>query len=249
MNRFPLLLLVVGMLAAPCFAQASLEDRVKALEAENRQLREDLQAARQRLQALESGGTAAATAAPKTTDDPGPDNYGNPLAVRRTLGQMLREHLAARNIAVPDGSSDARAVAAYRAEVERWLRDPNRQRRLRQPIAWTVEVLEARVVSDSSSTEYALEVHSLNADGARVGPWYTIRCRKSDVPQLNPLDARGTWLLRGEVIAELSLAPAESSKTPNSFRPRDTIAPDVECSLRFVVSSLQRPSQAAAPTR
>jgi hypothetical protein len=110
---------------------------------------------------------------------------------------MLREHLTSRSVAVPDASADARAVNAYRAEVERWFRDPLRQRRMRQPITWTIEILEVSVASNSSVREFDIEAYSLNADGARVGGWYRIRCPASAVPRLNPLDAKGIWVLKG----------------------------------------------------
>lgn len=246
MLRACLTTLSLCLAAAP--AQNASDDRIKALEAENRRLTQELQAAKERLQALESGGARPANA-PKTTEDPGPDNFGNPLAVRRSLGQMLREHLASKGIAVPEASSDPRAVSAYRTEVERWFRDPLRQRRLRQPITWTIEILEASVASTSSVRELEIDAYSLNAEGARVGAWYKIRCPASAVPKFNPLDGKGVWVLKGEIVPELSLVPEGSSSTPSAFRPRDTIAPQVECGLRFIVNSLDRAGQAAAPSR
>ena len=241
-------LLLVALTTTPSLAQGSPEDRIKALEADNQRLQRELQAANKRLQELEAGKAAPATAA-RATEDPGPDNFGNPLAARRTLGQMLREHLTSRGIQVPDGAADARAVAAYRAEVERWFRDPLRQRRLRQPISWTIEIVDVGVVSNSSVREFDIDAYSLNADGARVGRWYTIRCPASAVPKLNPLDARGVWTLKGEMIPELSLAPEGSQPASQAFRPRDTIAPQVECGFRFSVGSLERTGTApAAPS-
>jgi hypothetical protein len=232
-------LLLVALTTTPSLAQGSPEDRIKALEADNQRLQRELQAANKRLQELEAGKAAPATAA-RATEDPGPDNFGNPLAARRTLGQMLREHLASRNVQIPDGSSDARAVATYRAEVERWFRDPLRQRRLRQPISWNIEILDVGIASNSSVREYDIDAYSLNADGARVGRWYTIRCPASAVPKLNPLDAKGLWSLKGDLIPEITLAPEGAQPTGQAFRGRDTIAPQVECGFRFSVSSLER---------
>jgi hypothetical protein len=248
MNRFPLLLLVVGMLAAPCFAQASLEDRVKALEAENRRLAEELRAARQRLQELESGSRAQGAPSTKTTDDSGPDNFGNPLAIRRTLTQMLREHLAARKITVPDAASDPRTVQAYRNGLEAAIKDFTRLRRLQQPITWTIEIIDAVVVSDSSVLEYLIHAYSLNAEGARVGPYYPIRVPASAVPKFKPLDGSGVWVLKGEVIPELAVVTSQPATT-NVFKQRETLLPDLECSLRFRASSLERAVQTQAPTR
>lgn len=70
-------------------AQASTDERVKALETENRQLRDEVQALRQKLQALE-GTPAPAATQPAATSDPGANPWGNPDAIRRTLGQALR---------------------------------------------------------------------------------------------------------------------------------------------------------------
>jgi hypothetical protein len=248
MFRARTLALCVCLIALPGHAQGTPADRIKALEAENQRLTRELQAAKQRLQELESGNAKPANA-PKSTEDPGPDNFGNPVAVRRSLGQMLREQLSAKGVAVPDGSSDAKAVAAYRSEVERWIRDPLRQRRMRQPITWTIEILEASVASNSSVREFEIDAYSLNAEGARVGAWYRIRCPASAVPRLNPLDAKGVWTLKGEVIPELLLVPESAAGSASAFRPRDTIAPQVECNLRFSVNSLERAGSAPAPER
>lgn len=248
MLRACLLLVCLALTHAPSLAQASTDDRIRALEAENQRLTRELQAAKERLQALESGNAKPANA-PKTSEDPGPDNFGNPLAVRRTLGQMLREHLTSRGVTVPDAAADARAVTAYRTEVERWFRDPLRQRRMRQPITWTIEILEVGVASNSSVREFDIEAFSVNAEGARVGGWYRIRCPASAVPRLNPLDAKGIWTLKGEVVPEFSLTPDAAGSNASAFRPRDTIAPQVECSLRFVVNSLERAGSNPAPPR
>jgi hypothetical protein len=243
-----LITLCTCLLALPCLAQGTADDRIKALEAENQRLTRELQAAKERLQALETGNAKPASA-PKSTQDPGPDNFGNPLAVRRSLGQMLREQLSSKGIALPDGASDAKAVAAYRAEVERWIRDPLRQRRTRQPIGWTIEILEVSVASNSSVREFEIDAYSLNAEGARVGAWYKIRCPASAVPRLSPLDAKGVWNLKGEVVPELSLLPESGASGTTAFRPRDTIAPQVECNLRFIVNSLERAGSSPAPPR
>jgi len=105
------------------------------------------------------------------------------------------------------------------------------------------------VASNSSVREIEIEAYSLNAEGARVGAWYRIRCPASAVPKFNPLDGKGVWVLKGEVVPELSLAPEGAGSNPSAFRPRDTIAPQVECSLRFIVNSLERAGQASAPSR
>jgi hypothetical protein len=120
---------------------------------------------------------------------------------------------------------------------------------MRQPITWTIEILEVGVASNSSVREFDIEAYSLNAEGARVGGWYRIRCPASAVPKLNPLDAKGIWTLKGEVVPEFSLTPEAAGSNASAFRARDTIAPQVECSLRFVVNSLERAGSNPAPPR
>lgn len=228
------------LLALPstALAQQSADDRVKALEAENRQLRDEVQALKQRLETLEGRGTPkTGAAAPAATNDPGANPWGNPDAVRRTIGQALRENLQTRNIPVPDAGSDAKTVAAYRKEVERWWQESTRTKRFRQSITWPIEILEASVASNSGTREYDITAYALNDAGARVGKWFVIRCPASAVPNLNPMQAAGKWTLRAEVQPELTLVDA-TAKPANVFHPHDVIAPQVECSLRFSVAGV-----------
>ncbi|MFM7807708.1 MAG: hypothetical protein ACKPEA_07215 [Planctomycetota bacterium] len=196
MLRLTLAFLLLA-LTAPALARQSSDDRMKALEAENRQLRDEVQALKQRLQVLEGrAAPSAATAAPATTNDPGANPWGNPDAIRRTLGQALRENLQSRNIAMPDAGSDAKSIAAYRKEVERWWQEATRTRRFRQAVSWPIEILEASVASNSGTREYDIAAYALNDAGARVGRWFIIRCPASAVPNLDPMKAAGKWTLR-----------------------------------------------------
>lgn len=228
-------------LPSMAYARQTADDRVKALEAENRKLRDEVQALRLRLQALETKGGPAPTPAPSgpaTTTDPGANPWGNPDAIRRTIGQALRDNLQARNIAVADSTAgDARATAAYHNEVQRWWGECVRTRRFRQAVTWPIEILEVIVASNTGTREYDITAYALNDAGARVGRWFVIRCPASAVPNLNPLQAAGRWTLRAEVQPEVSLV-GEGGQPQNVFRPRDLIAPQVECSLRFSVAGL-----------
>ena len=235
MARFLIACLMLA-LPANAFAQQSPADRVKALEAENRQLRDEVQALKQRLQSLEGQG-AATTTAPATTNDPGANPWGNPDAVRRTIGQALRENLQARNIALPDAGSDAKTMAAYRKEVERWWQESSRTKRFRQSVTWPIEILEASVASNSGTREYDITAYALNDAGARVGKWFVIRCPASAVPNLNPLQAAGRWTLRADVQPEVSLID-DRARSTNVFHQHDPIAPQTECSLRFSVAGI-----------
>lgn len=228
------------LLALPttALAQQSAEDRAKALEAENRQLRDEVQALKQRLDALEGRGAAKTPAtAPATTNDPGANPWGNPDAVRRTIGQALRENLQSRNVALPDAGSDAKAVAAYRKEVERWWQEANRTKRFRQSVSWPIEILEASVASNSGTRDYDITAYALNDAGARVGKWFVIRCPASAVPNLNPMQAAGKWTLRADVQPEVTLLD-ERGKSGNVFHQHDLIAPQAECTLRFIVAGV-----------
>ena len=248
-----LLACLVLALPAPALCQQSPDDRVKELEAENRKLRDEVLALRQRLQALEAPAKPAAAPAapsgPATTADPGSNPWGNPEAIRRTLSQALQENLQARGISPAAPGSDARAVNAYRAEVSRWWGDAQRTRRFRQTVTWPIEILEVSVASNTGTREYDITAHALNDQGARVGKWFVIRCPASAVPNLNPLQAAGRWTLKADVQPEVSLV-GESGQPSNVFHQRDQIAPQVECALRFSVSSLE-PTEAAGdrPTK
>lgn len=241
-----LLAFLLLTLTAPALARQSSDDRTKALEAENRQLRDEVQALKQRLQALE-GRAAPTAAAPAATNDPGANPWGNPDAIRRTLGQALRENLLSRNIAVPDASSDAKSIAAYRKEVERWWQESTRTRRFRQAVTWPIEILEASVASNSGTREYDITAFALNDVGARVGRWFIIRCPASAVPNLDPMKAAGKWTLRAEVQPELTVI-GERGQSANVFRQQDLIAPQAECTLRFSVSGIDPvPAPGAEP--
>lgn len=240
-------------LAATAPARQTADDRVKTLEAENRQLRDEVQALRQRLQALETKGApvaapAAPPAGPAATNDPGANPWGNPEAIRRTIAQALRENLQARGVAVADDSSgDAKAATAYRNEVQRWWGECVRMRRYRQAVTWPIEILEVIVASNTGTREYDITAYALNDAGARVGRWFVIRCPASAVPNLNPLQAAGPWTLRAEVQPEVTVI-SQGGPAQNVFRQRDLIAPQVECALRFSVASLEPTAAPGAET-
>lgn len=237
-------------LCLPCVAtaQSSSDDRVQALEAENRRLQQEVQALKKRLQELEGG---ASPSAPKATEDIGADPWGNPAAARRTIGEALRANLQAKGVAVPDQQADGKAWTTYRREIERWWQDMVRQRRFRQSIVWNIEILEATVSSNTQIREYDIVAHTLNDAGARVGKWFTIRCPASAVPNLDPTRATGTWTLKAELMPEVRVSDdATPGASPGTFHARDTIAPQVECELRFSVQSLEpKPSSGVAPSK
>lgn len=245
-----LMIAVTLALSSPALAQNPTSDRIQALEAENRRLQEEVQALKQRLQQLEQGGPAPA-AAPAATEDVGADPWGNPAAVRRTIAEALRANLEAHGMKVPDAQADAKAWNSYRREVERWWQDMVRQRKYRQAVTWTIDIQEVSVTSNTQVRELEIVAYSLNEAGARVGKWFTIRCPASAAPNLDPAKARGPWVIKGDVLPEVRLSDdATPGGTAGQFRPRDTIAPQVECSLRYSVTSLEpKPVDGAPPAK
>lgn len=252
MPRMLRLLLIAFALAIPsvALAQDPTNDRIKALEAENRRLQEEVQALKQRLQQIEQG-NAAPAATPASSDDPGADPWGNPAAIRRMLGEALRANLESKGLKVPDAQADGKAWATYRTEVDRWWKDLARQRRNRQTVTWKIDIQEVSVTSNTQVREYEIVAYALNDAGARVGKWFGIRCPASAVPNLDPAKARGAWVLKAEVMAEVRLS---DDATPGAegaqFHPRDTIAPQVDCSMRYSVTSLEpKPADGAPPAK
>lgn len=243
-------LLISLALAAPATAQspgtAPADDRAKALEAENRRLKDEVQALKQRLQQLENSN--APSAAPAATEDAGADPWGNPTAIRRMLGEALRSELEQQSVPIPDESANAQAWNRYRSAVTAWWQRVREVRdRFRQAVTWTVSVQEAFVTSNTQVREYEILAYVLNDSGARVGREFSIRCPASAVPNFDPNKASGVWILKAEVTPDLRVS--KETNTANApFRRADTVAPQVECSLRFSVRSMEpRPPEGQQP--
>lgn len=243
-------LLISLALTASTVAQspspAPTDDRVKALEAENRRLQEEVQALKQRLQQLEKSNAPSTT--PTATEDPGTDPWGNPTAIRRMLGEALRSELEQQSIPIPDETANAQAWNRYRNAVTSWWQRVREIRdRFRQSVTWTLAVQEAFMTSNTQVREYEILAYVLNDSGARVGREFSIRCPASAVPNFDPNKASGVWILKAEVTPELRVAQ-ETNAANAPFRRADTVAPQVECSIRFSVRSLElRPPEGQKP--
>lgn len=240
------LLLLATSLALPVAQGAPAEDletRVKALEAENRQLKAEAESLRRRIQELEGGKapTPAPATPPAGSSDAGPEPWGNPNAAKRSLASKIREDLQARGTAIPGPESDARAWSIYRQRVEKWIESMGK---FKQPVQWTIQVSEAVQVS-SHPKEFEVHAHVLRADGSRVEPSFRFRCPATAVPNLVPSRAAGRWTLRAELVPMLLLQPeAAAPDRANPFGETPTIAPQVECTLHYLVQSM---TPAAAP--
>lgn len=248
MRRMTLSLLLLATTLAMPAAQGTpaddLETRVKALEAENRQLKAEAEALRRRIQELE-GGTAPTPAPtpPAGSNDPGPEPWGNPNAAKRSLASKIREDLQARGTVMPGPDSDARAWSIYRQRVEKWIESMGK---FKQPVQWTIQVSEAVQVS-SHPKEFEVHAHVLRADGSRVEPSFRFRCPATAVPNLVPSKAAGRWTLRADLVPMLLLQPEAASRDrANPFGETPTIAPQVECTLHYLVQSMTQVPAASA---
>ncbi|NBX24678.1 MAG: hypothetical protein EBQ99_01270 [Planctomycetes bacterium] len=234
----PLLLIAASLnMSAPQAATGEdPQTRIRALEEENRRLREETEALQRRLRQLE-GSSAPATPAARTTGsrDPGPEPWGNPNAAMRSLASRVREDLKERGIAIPTPDADARAWHAYRQRLTKWIENMGK---FRQPVEWTIAVSEAVQVS-SQPREFEIHAHVLRADGSRVEPIFTFRCPATAVPNLVPAKAPGVWQLKAELVPQLQLQPETASRErANPFGDTPTISPQLECTLRYVVQSM-----------
>jgi hypothetical protein len=234
-----LVLLAALSLHAPAMAQATTVDRVKQLEEQNRALQLELDAAKARIRQLESSGAQPAPAAPaaRVTNDPGADPWGNPTAALRTLGSKVRQDLLEKGQAIPDSAAGDKAIQSYRQRVTKWIEG---MAKFRQPVEWRVDVSEAILVS-SNPREFDVRMHVLNADGAMVGPAFTVKVPASAAPDLTVKDAAGVWLLKADVVPALRLASETASpERANPFGDTPVIAPQLQCRLEFVARSLTR---------
>jgi hypothetical protein len=73
------------------------------------------------------------------------------------------------------------------------------------------------------------------------------------VPNLVPAKAEGGWQLKAELLPLLVLQPEGSSRDrANPFGETPTIAPQLECTLRYIVQSMTpapAPSGVASPSK
>lgn len=240
-------LLVVASLAlhAPAQAQDATADRVKQLEDQNRALQRELDAARARIRQLEGGGAPAGAPAStvRTTNDPGPDPWGNPSAALRTLGSKVREDLLAKGQALPDSAAGEKVIQSYRQRAAKWIES---MAKFRQPVEWRVDVSEAILVS-TSPREFDVRMHVLNADGALVGPGFTVRVPATAAPDLSVKDAAGVWLLKADVVPGLRLtSEVTSTERANPFGDTPLIAPQLQCRIEVAARSLTRTTAAPA---
>jgi hypothetical protein len=242
------LLLISASLALqspPAATTDDLQARIQALEQENRRLREASEALQRRIRELEGGAPPAAPAPSAGSRDPGPEPWGNPNAAMRSLASKVKEDLKERGIAVPTPDADARTWHAYRQRLTKWIEIMGK---FRQPIQWNLSVSEAVQVS-SEPKEYEIRAHVLRADGSRVEPSFAFRCPATAVPNLVPAKAAGVWQLKAELLPHLVLQPESSSRErANPFGDTPTIAPQLECTLRYIVQSMT-PVQAGSPSR
>lgn len=239
-------LMALLTLPAPAQAQDATADRVKQLEEENRTLQRELDAARARIRQLEGGGTSGGSPAStaRTTNDPGPDPWGNPTAALRTLGSKVREDLLAKGQALPDAASGEKVVQSYRQRAAKWIES---MAKFRQPVEWRVAVSEA-IQTSTNPREFDVRMHVLNADGALVGPAFTVRVPATAAPDMSVKDAAGMWLLKADVVPGLRLiSETTSTERTNPFGDTPLIAPQLQCRIEVAARSLARSS--AAPTR
>jgi hypothetical protein len=235
------LLLIAASLNLPAPQATTGEDpqsRIRALEQENRRLREEAEALQRRIRQLEgSGAPASATAAPPAAGsrDPGPEPWGNPNAAMRSLTSRVREDLKERGIAIPTADSDSRTWHAYRQRLTKWIEIMGK---FRQPVEWTIAVSEAVQVS-SQPREFEIHAHVLRPDGSRVEPIFTFRCPATAVPNLVPAKAPGVWQLKADLVPQLQLQPETAARDrANPFGETPTIAPQLECTMRYVVQAM-----------
>ena len=242
-----LALLLTAVIAAATPQSTTPDDpqsRIRALEAENRKLRDEADALRKRLRELEGGPAPTQPAAPAGSRDPGPEPWGNPNAAMRSLASKVREDLQGKGIAIPTPEADGKVWHSYRQRVEKWIEG---MAKFRQPVQWTVAVSEAVQVS-SVPKEFEVRAHVLRADGSRVEPSFTFRCPATAVPNLVPAKAAGNWNLKADLWADLRLQPEATSRDrANPFGDTPTIAPQVECTLRYIVQSMT-PAAPVAPS-
>jgi hypothetical protein len=245
------LLLIAASLNLPAPQAATGEDpqsRIRALEQENRRLREETEALQRRIRQLEGSGAPATPALPAAgSRDPGPEPWGNPNAAMRSLASRVREDLKERGIAIPTADSDARTWHAYRQRLTKWI---ELMGKFRQPVEWNIAVSEAVQVS-SQPREYEIHAHALRPDGSRVEPIFTFRCPATAVPNLVPAKAPGVWQLKAELVPQLQLQPETAARDrANPFGETPTIAPQLECTLRYVVQSMTpAPPAPASPAK
>lgn len=234
-----LLLLATLGTAAPAIAQETTADRVKQLEEQNKSLQRELDAAKARIRELE-GGTRAPTPPPatvRTTLDPGSDPWGNPTAALRTLASKVKEDLLAKGQSIPDSAAGEKIIQSYRQRVNKWIET---MAKFRQPVEWRVDVSEAILVS-TSPREFEVRMHAMNAEGAHVGPGFTVKCAATAAPDLTTKTAPGVWVLKADVIPSLHLtSEITSTDRTNPFGETPLIAPQLQCRLDYAVHALTR---------
>lgn len=240
MTRIICLMLFVTLgAAAPAIAQDTTADRVKQLEEQNKSLQRELDAARARIRELEGGARAPTPPPPnvRTTLDPGSDPWGNPTAALRTLASKVKEDLLAKGQSIPDSASGEKIIQSYRQRVTKWIES---MAKFRQPVEWHVDVTEAIMVS-TSPREFDVRMHVLNAEGARVGPGFTVRCPATASPDLTVKNAPGVWVLKADVMPNLRLtSEVTSTDRANPFGETPLIAPQLQCRLDYVAHALTR---------
>lgn len=242
-----LLLLVTIGTTAPAIAQDAAADRVKQLEERNRSLQRELDAAKARIRELE-GGTRAPTPPPatvRTTLDPGSDPWGNPTAALRTLTSKVKEDLLAKGQAIPDSAAGEKIIQSYRQRVTKWIET---MAKFRQPVEWRVDVSEAILVS-TSPREFEVRMHALNAEGAHVGPGFTVKCTAAAAPDLTIQNAPGVWVMRADVVPNLRLtSDVTGTDRANPFGEVPLIAPQLQCRLDYAVQALTRSVDPTPPS-
>jgi|GEM_PF-2339003 len=237
-----LLFVLIAMLhvnaPAHAYATDANADRVRALETQIQSLQQQLKLSQARVQELE--GTTQPIAQPNTpatTNDPGTDPWGNPSAAMRTLGNKCREDLLAKGQAIPDANADAKIWRSYRLKATKWVET---MAKLKQQVEWKISVSEASLVN-SSPREFEFNAHVLNADGARVGNSFVLRCPATAATDLTAANAPGIWILKGELIPNIRMEAEKTDiRQANPFGLTPTIAPQVECKLNYAVQSLTR---------
>ena len=246
-----LLLLATLGTAVPAIAQDTTADRVKQLEEQNKSLQRELDAAKARIRELE-GGMRAPTPPPpaaRSTQDPGSDPWGNPSAALRTLASKVKEDLLSKGQSIPDSAAGEKIIQSYRQRVTKWIET---MAKFRQPVEWRVDVSEAILVS-TSPREFEVRMHAVNAEGAHVGPGFTVKCAATAAPDLTIKNAPGAWALKADVVPSLQLnSDLTSTDRTNPFGETPLIAPRLQCRLDYVVHALTRvvdptPAAPAAP--